>query len=277
MWEYNDTVKEHYKNPKNVGAIENADAIGEVGSLSCGDRLKIYLKIENDVIVDAKFQTFGCGSAVAASSMLTQMVIGKTLEEAKKITNKQIAQELGGLPPEKLHCSVMGQEALENAINGYLGLEIKQDDDDHHHHNENKNSIVCPCTGVTKDEIIKAVKEDNLKTIEQIREKTGATSACGRCESVVLGLINDNTPKASSLSGVQFILKINKVIEANIQAELGKDSGGIELINVEGKDVYVKLRGACSSCKNCMITLKNFVETQLRENVDKDINVIEVK
>ena len=103
MWEYSDKVKEHYKNPKNVGSIENADAVGEAGALACGDKLKIYLKIDNGIITDAKFQTFGCGSAVASSSILTEMIIGKTLEEAKKITNKDIADELDGLPPEKMH------------------------------------------------------------------------------------------------------------------------------------------------------------------------------
>ena len=121
MWEYSETVKEHYKNPKNVGSIENADAIGQAGALACGDQLKLYLKIDNGIVTDAKFQTFGCGSAVAASSMLTEMIIGKPLEEVKKITNKDIIEKLGGLPPEKTHCSVMGREALEDALKNYYG------------------------------------------------------------------------------------------------------------------------------------------------------------
>ena len=123
MWDYSDKVKDHFKNPRNVGSIENADAIGEAGALSCGDKLKLYLKIDNNIITDAKFQTFGCGSAVAASSILTEMIIGKSLDEAKKITNKQIADALDGLPPEKMHCSVMGRDVLEDALKNYFSEE----------------------------------------------------------------------------------------------------------------------------------------------------------
>lgn len=274
MWEYSDKVKEHYKNPKNVGSIENADAIGEAGALSCGDKLKIYLKIDNGIITDAKFQTFGCGSAVASSSILTEMIIGKTLEEAKKITNKDIADELGGLPPEKMHCSVMGHEALEDALKGYFGenktQEVKSEE------KIDSKKVICNCFSVTEKEIVEAIKEKNAKTLEDIRELTYAGGGCGRCRENIKFLLDKYAP-AQELSPVQFVLKVNKVLETNVAHELGKDSGGIELVDVKGKDVFVKLTGTCSSCKNATMTLKNFVEAQLKEHVDKDITVFEVK
>src|SRR5574344_457782 len=124
MWDYSEKVMEHYRNPKNVGKIDDADVIGEAGSLACGDALKLYLKIENGIVVDAKFQTFGCGSAVASSSMLTEMIIGKPVEEVRKISNKKIVDKLRGIPPEKMHCSVMGQVALEDNKKNYFNEEI---------------------------------------------------------------------------------------------------------------------------------------------------------
>jgi nitrogen fixation NifU-like protein len=116
---YSEKVMDHFRNPRNVGEIEDADGIGEVGNASCGDIMKIYLKVENDIIEDVKFQTFGCGSAIATSSMITEMVMGKTLEEAENVTNKAVAEALDGLPPTKMHCSNLAADALHGAIKNY--------------------------------------------------------------------------------------------------------------------------------------------------------------
>ncbi len=117
---YNEKVIEVFKNPKNVGEIENADGVGTVGNASCGDIMQISLKIENDIIVDAKFKTFGCTAAIATSSTATEMVKGMTIDEALKLTNKRVVEELGGLPAQKLHCSVLAEEAIKKAIEDYL-------------------------------------------------------------------------------------------------------------------------------------------------------------
>ncbi len=145
MWDYSEKVMDHYRNPRNVGKIDDADAVGNAGSLTCGDQLKIYLKIKDGVVTDAKFQTFGCGSAVASSSILTEMIIGKTVEEVRKITNKDIADELGGLPPEKMHCSVMGYEALEDALKGYIDKDEIDNALDVINKPKTEEKIICTC------------------------------------------------------------------------------------------------------------------------------------
>jgi nitrogen fixation protein NifU and related proteins len=145
---YSDKVMDHFMNPRNVGEIENADGVGEVGNPKCGDIMRMYLKVENDVITEVKFKTFGCGSAIASSSMATELIQGKTVEEAWQLTNKAVAEALDGLPPVKMHCSVLAEEAIHKAINDYRaknGLEVWEDkfskgDHDHHHdhgHEEN--------------------------------------------------------------------------------------------------------------------------------------------
>ena len=267
MWDYTDKVKEHFTNPKNVGMIEDADAIGEAGSLVCGDMLKLYLKVDkNGIITDAKFQTFGCGSAVASSSILTEMVIGKHIDEAKNITNKQIADALGGLPPEKMHCSVMGHEALENAIADYYGIEIKQHE---------KEKIVCKCFHLSEDDILNAIKKHNIKTVEELSKITQAGSACGQCISE-LGKLIDKVNEKKPMSKVQMILKVNELIENHIASELQKDGGDIELVDVDGYKVMVRLKGSCSMCNSAKLTLKNFVEATLKENIDNRIEVLQI-
>ena len=116
---YSETVMDHFMNPRNVGEIVNADGVGEVGNAKCGDIMKMYIKVDNDVITDVKFETFGCGSAIASSSMATEMIRGKTIEQALAVTNKQVVEELGGLPAHKLHCSVLAEEAIKSAVKDY--------------------------------------------------------------------------------------------------------------------------------------------------------------
>jgi nitrogen fixation NifU-like protein len=133
---YNDKVMDHFKNPRNVGEIENPDGMGEVGNPVCGDIMKIFLKIEDNIIIDARFKTFGCGAAIASSSMATELVKGKTLEEAWVVSNKAVAEALEGLPPIKMHCSVLAEEGIHNAINDYRkkhGLELWVEESPHAH------------------------------------------------------------------------------------------------------------------------------------------------
>ncbi len=117
---YSDKVMEHFANPRNVGEIENPSGVGTVGNPICGDVMKLFIKVENDIIVDAKFKTFGCGAAIATSSMVTELVKGKTVEEALKVSNRAVAEALGGLPPIKMHCSVLAEDALKGAIKDYI-------------------------------------------------------------------------------------------------------------------------------------------------------------
>lgn len=280
MWDYSEKVMDHYRHPRNVGTIEDADAVGTAGSLVCGDQLKIYLKIKDNIVTDAKFQTFGCGSAVASSSILTEMIIGKTIEQVRKITNKDIADELDGLPPEKMHCSVMGYEALEDALKGYKADGYVPLDDIVA---ESKEKMICSCFQVTDKVIIDAIKANGLKTVDEVTNYTKAGGACGRCKDSIQKIIDNYyngesvQENVSNLTPTQRIIKINNIIESQISPELIKDGGDIELVDIKDNNIYVKLRGQCSGCKNSTMTLKLFVESTLKDALGGDINVIEVK
>lgn len=278
MWDYSEKVLDHYRNPRNVGKIDDADLIGEAGSLACGDSLKLYLKLDGEKIVDAKFQTFGCGSAVASSSILTEMIIGKTLDEAKKITNKDIADELGGLPQEKMHCSVMGHEALEDALKKYYGDKYGDDNFDN---NSSADKIVCTCFNVTENQIWEAIKVNNLKTVEEVTNYTKAGGACGRCKGNIQDILDTywkgaNKGSEAPLTATQKILKISKVIEQQISPELQKDGGDIEFVDLDGNKVKVKLTGMCQGCKNSRMTIKTFVESILKDKVDSNLEVEQI-
>ncbi len=274
MWEYTDKVREHFINPRNVGEIDDPDGVGEVGSLACGDALKLSIKVDDDQrIVDAKFQTFGCASAIASSSALTEMVIGKTVEEAQQITNDHIAEFLGGLPKEKMHCSVMGQEALEKAIACYLGEPEKKPE----------GNVVCECFGVTDVQIEKALTEHTLKTVEEITNYIKAGGGCGNCHEQIEAIIArvngeqiDKPPKPKKLTNIEKIKLIEETLEREIKPALKQDGGDIQLVDVDGDRVMVKLTGTCASCAMSQITLKDYVESKLKEIVLNTIVVEEV-
>ena len=281
MWDYTDKVMDHFKNPRNVGAIPNADGTGQVGSLVCGDALKLTIKVnkETEVIEDAKFETFGCASAIASSSILTEMVKGKTLEEASKITNQDIADELGSLPAEKMHCSVMGMEALEAAIESYRqgGKPVVFE--------QESENIVCHCFNVSEEAIIKAIRTNHLTSVEDVTYFTKAGGACGRCKGEIQKILDkvnscavpqpaDTEEKPfESLTIVEKIKRIEKVLEEDVRPQLNMDGGNVELIDVSGAVVKVRLLGMCSGCLAADATLKGFIEKTLKEKLDASISV----
>ncbi len=275
MWEYTDKVKDHFLNPRNVGEIPDPDGVGEVGSMACGDALKLMFKLDSEGrIADVKFKTFGCASAIASSSALTEMIKGKTLEEAEKITNDDIAAYLGGLPKEKMHCSVMGRDALIKAIENYRGTKSK----------EPEGEIVCECFGVTDKQIEEVVKEHRLKTVEDVTHYVKAGGGCGNCHDRIREIIKDvlkegevAVPQPRRLTNIQKIKLIEETLEREIQPALQKDGGDIELVDVTGDTVYVKLVGTCAHCSASELTLKHYVQVKLQELVAPELVVEEVK
>ncbi|MCP4690498.1 MAG: Fe-S cluster assembly protein NifU [Desulfobacterales bacterium] len=275
MWEYTDKVKDHFLNPRNVGVIENPDGVGEVGSLACGDALKLMFKLdaEKKVIDDAKFQTFGCASAIASSSALTEIIKGRTLEEAATVTNEEIALYLGGLPKEKMHCSVMGRDALEKAISSFRGEAVKQI----------AGEIVCECFGVTDLDIQRVVRENDLKYVEDVTDYVKAGGGCGNCHEKIAEIIAEvngeplpSRPKAPALTNIQKIKLIEETLDREIKPALRQDGGDIELVDFNDGQVLVRLRGACSTCGKSQVTLKHYVETKIRELVSPELTVKEV-
>ncbi|NOZ69835.1 MAG: Fe-S cluster assembly protein NifU [Deferribacteres bacterium] len=274
MWEYTEKVKELFLHPKNAGEIENPDAVGEVGSIVCGDALKLTLRIDRktDRIIDAKFRTFGCASAIASSSALTELIKGKTVDEALRITNKDIADYLGSLPREKMHCSVMGMEALQAAIANYRGEKPRRAEE---------GKIVCECFGVTDEKIKRVIRENNLQTVEDVTNFTKAGGGCGSCIpeiEKILGEVRGERvavkPEAPrrKLTNIQKIAMIQEVMEREIRPLLQADGGDVELVDVEGDKVTVSLRGMCTGCLMADVTVKN-IEKKLKELVSEELFV----
>ncbi len=295
MWDYTDKVMEHFHNPRNQGKItekqEGEEIVtGEVGSIACGDALKLHLKIDEttQTIKDARFQTFGCASAIASSSALTELLKGRKVEEALKLTNKEIAESLGGLPEEKMHCSVMGQEALEAAIYTYKGIPLDT-------HEEDEGNLICRCFGVSDTKIKRIIRENDLTTAEQVTNYVKAGGGCSSClpdiddllaeitteketsVAVATQVWQDNNPSPAPavsttqttkpLTNLQKITLIQRVIDQEIRPILAEDGGDMELFDVEGDVVKVILKGACSGCASSTETLKLAIEATLKDRV----------
>ncbi len=302
MWDYSDKVKDHFLHPRNARVIEDANAVGDVGSIICGDALRLMLKVDpsTEVIEDAAFQTYGCGSAIASSSALTEMVKGKTLSEAAKITNQQIADYLDGLPPEKMHCSVMGREALDAAIANFHGLSYEQSHDD--------GEFVCHCFGVGINKIRKAVWENHLTTVEEVTNYTKAGGGCQSCHMRIEEIIDEvwvdlercGVPRPgvvpTPLTGIKIATSTEavpaaapallgdrttsspyyegvKAVIAEVNDGLPKDGAAVSLQAIDGEKVAVKLTGAIASGMMQMMTL-NFITSKLTERCAAQLEAI---
>ena len=291
MWEYSDKVREHFFNPRNSGPLEAANGIGDVGSIQCGDALRLMLKVnpESEIIEDAHFQTFGCGSAIASSSALTEMIKGMTLDEALKVSNQDIADYLDGLPPEKMHCSVMGREALQAAVANYRGEEWH---DDHE-----EGALVCKCFAIDAVMIEDVVKANNLSTVQEVTFYTKAGGGCAACHEGIEEILAKvkaeragsgeasaaveppcpATPAAplppkAKLSLVQKIKLIEEVLES-VRPMLQRDHGDVELADVQGKKIYVHLKGACSGCMMEAATLGG-IQQKMIETLGELVQVL---
>lgn len=276
MWEYTEKVRDLFLHPKNIGEITDPDAVGEVGSIICGDALKLTLRIDKETsrITDARFQTFGCASAIASSSALTELVKGMTIEQALRITNKDIADFLGGLPKEKMHCSVMGREALEAAIANYSG-EAKAP--------EVHERIVCKCFEVSEEKIRRVAIENRLTTVDDITDYTKAGGGCGFCKPDIEAILKDilsvrTIPETlkpqEKLTNLKKIALIQDIIDKEIRPKLQADGGDIDLIDIDNNRVIVALRALCVSCPMGSVTIRS-IEEKLRELVSDDLVVEE--
>ena len=282
MWDYSEKDLDHFHHPRNVGTIENPDGVGQVGALACGDALKLAFKLDEkkERIADVKFQTFGCASAIASSSALTEMIKGMTLEEASKVTNADIAKYLDGLPEQKMHCSVMGMEALEAAIANYRtgDTTVRELKDD---------PLVCTCFNVHESEIVEAVRINRLTTVEQVTNYTKAGGACGKCKGAIRAILDRELGRAPAASGgasrpgepdkVPFakLSPAKKVLEAEVRPALRLDGGDIELVDVDGSTIQVRFLGHCAGCMAAHLTQNGLVRTKLREALGDDTLEIE--
>ena len=284
MWDYSDKVKEHFFQPRNAGPLPDANAVGDVGSISCGDALRLMLKVdpETETIEEAHFQTFGCGSAIASSSALTEIIKGLKLDEALKVSNQDIADYLDGLPPEKMHCSVMGREALQAAVANYRGEEWR---DDHE-----EGALICKCFAIDAVMIEDTVRANNLSTVEDVINYTKAGGGCASChegiEEILAKVLEErgetfkavpvkigkDAPKPGKLTNLERIRRIEAVLES-VRPQLQRDHGDIELVDVDGKTVYVSMTGACAGCQMEALTLQG-IQAKLMEELGELVKLV---
>jgi len=293
MWDYSEKVQEHFFDPRNAGAVADANAVGDVGSINCGDALRLTLKVnpETEVIEDAGFQTFGCGSAIASSSALTEIIKGKTLDEALLVTNQDIADYLDGLPPEKMHCSVMGREALQAAVANYRGEEWK---DDHE-----EGALICKCFAIDEIMVEETIRANNLHTVEEVTNYTKAGGGCSSCHEAIEGVLTRvlsekgetfapaaigksakpaPAPKpavaaSNKASGNLKRIRIIEMVLDSIRPNLQADNGDVELVDVDGRNIYVHLTGACSGCQMAAMTLGG-IQQRLIEELGEFVKVL---
>ncbi len=279
MWDYTDKVMEHFLRPKYAGEIENPDLDATVGNITCGDALRIMLKLDDaGRIADARFQTFGCASAIASSDALIELILGKTVDEAAEVTNDDIAEYLGGLPEQKLHCSVLGMEALQKAIAQYRGEKFELADE---------GEIVCHCFGVTDKLIEKVIGEHGLQTVEEVTNYTKAGGGCGACHGRIREIIAEVRGRVAEaeaaggqdprrLTNVQRMRMIEQTLDTEIRPAVRRDGGDVELVDVIGPEVQIAFRGNCAWCRTREFTADGFIGEKLREQVDPEITVEDV-
>lgn len=328
-WNYSEKTMQLFRDAlkgkpgTHMGQIENPDGLGEHGSLACGDAMLFTFRVDRhktdplqDKIVEARYETFGCTSAIAASEALCQLIEAKncTPIEALDITNQDIVDFLGGLPEQKIHCSVMGAEALEAAVFNWAqrrGVSLEKLGIDMHADEQDEGRVVCKCFSITEPYLRRKIKELNLRSIPEITAAIKAGGACMACHHVPGGLQDildeewgkaetavdvTNLPlvhdlpvaaqgeaataavsgEAAELSPYQFAKKIEYAIEHSVRPMLQRDGGDLEIIDIKKNIVYVRLIGACANCAGATKTLKLLVETTLKDQVDETVRVVQV-
>lgn len=316
-WEYSEKTKQLFMDAvqgrpgTHLGEIENPDGLGEHGSIACGDAMRFTFKVKRhpsdptqDVITEAKYLTFGCTSAIAASEALCDIIEKGTYTPitALKIRNSDIVQFLEGLPEQKIHCSVMGAEALEAAVYNWAqrrGVDLKKLGVDIHDQETEEGRIVCKCFSLTEPYILRKIRELNLRTIPQITNAIKAGGGCMSCHHVPGGLQDlldqvwegqstatpgvaavplrpVDVPDAPEFSPYQFAKKVEKVVDEYIRPSLQMDGGDVEVTDIKGTLVYATLKGQCAGCAGASQTLKMMIERVLKDQVDERIRVIEV-